>query len=188
MIKTQVVFEGKNHVVSFFEDDTINIVRQQISKSVDIHPDRLFILVGIELSRNFYTQDARNWEMLFNRLSMNGQPIEKEPFNAYCEMRSDKPVVQYSKMNKEEWMSKPDLLQRLYDPGGEFTEYRILGTEPDKAYALPFEFDSASSSRIPSAQYPVPEEGRLISSLYNPKKIQQFIAREYSDGEEGQKL
>jgi hypothetical protein len=185
MIKTQVVFEGKNHVVSFFEDDTINIVRQQISKSVDIHPDRLFILVGIELSRNFYTQDARNWEMLFNRISMNGQPIEKEPFNAYAQMRSDNPVVQYSKMDKDEWMSKPDLLRRLYDPGGEFTEYRILGTEPDKAYSLPFEFDSASSSRIPSSQYPVPEEGRLVSSLYNPKKIKQFIVREYSDGEEG---
>jgi hypothetical protein len=186
MIKTQVVFEGKNHAVSFFEDDTINIVRQQISKSIDIHPDRLFILVGIELSRNFYTQDSRNWEMLFNRLSMNGQPIEKEPFNAYCsQLRSDNPLVQYSKIDKDEWMSKPDLLQRLYDPGGEFTEYRIFGTEPDKAYCLPFEFDSASSSRIPSAQYPVPEEGRLVSSLYNPEKIQKFIVREYSDGEEG---
>jgi hypothetical protein len=47
MIKTSILFNDKKYPVDFFNDDTIEIVQQQISRSIDIHPDRLYILVGL---------------------------------------------------------------------------------------------------------------------------------------------
>ena len=38
MFKSVVDFNGETRNVSFFEDDTVGVVRQQIAKSVDIHP------------------------------------------------------------------------------------------------------------------------------------------------------
>jgi hypothetical protein len=186
MLKTPVIFKGKQYSASFFDDDTIDVVCQQISKVIDVHPARLLILVGLELNRNYYNQDERNWETLFQRLSMNGYPLEKEPFLSYCsEYRSDKPVVAYKKYTKDEWMSKPVSLQPLYDPGGEFIEYRIFGVESLNSYCLPFEFDSATSNRIPGAQYPIPDEGKIFISLYKPKFVRQFMVIEFEDGQEG---
>ena len=186
MFKTSAVFNGQQRPVSFFDDDTIDIVRQQIAKSVDIHHNRLFILVGVKLSTNYYLQDPRNWETLFNRLSMNGMPIEREPFHEYCSTLRVPPVnIAYKKIDKEEWMSKPAFLQGLYDPGGEFAEYRILGVETLKSYCLPLEFDMATAGRIPSAQYPIPEEGRLFLSFYDTKDVQGFIVREFEEGAGG---
>jgi len=117
---------------------------------------------------------------------MNDMPIEKEPFLSYCtEYRSDNPVVSFKKYTKDEWMSKPVSLQALYDPGGEYTEYRILGVDPIKSYCLPLEFDSATSNRIQGAQYPIPDEGKIFISLYKPKYVKQFMVVEFEDGQEG---
>jgi len=186
MLKTSLVFEGNKRSLTFFDDDTIDTIHQQISKVIEVHPARLFILVGIEFNRHYYTQDERNWEMLFQRISMNGYPLEREPFLSYCsEYRSDNPVVPYKKYSKDEWMSKPESLQPLYDPGGEFTEYRIFGVDVDKSYCLPFKFDSASSNRILGAQFPIPDDGKVFVSLYKPKYLKQFMAIEFQEGQEG---
>jgi hypothetical protein len=186
MYKTELVFNGKKRNVSFFNDDTIDIVRQQISKSIDIHPDRLFILVGVKLPRNYYKQDSRNWETLFYRLSLNGMPIMRETFNSYCsEYRIPNIQVEYGKLDIDEWMTYPDLLRDLYDPGGDFTEYRIFGVEPIKSYILPFEINPQIATRISSAQYPMPDNGKLFLSLYKPEDTRGFFIKEYEKGYEG---
>jgi len=186
MFKSVVDFNGQTRNISFFKDDTINVVRQQIAKVVDIHQDRLYILIEVRLDKDYYSGDSRNWETLFNRISLNGMPIEKESFYAYCESRGV--TIAYKKLDKEEWMNKPAFLQPLYDPGVSFKELRIFGVEPDKAYALPTKtFDTTTANRIPTAQYPIPEEGKLFVSLY-PKlsaKDSRFVVKEFEQGAEG---
>ena len=67
MFKSVVDFNGQTRNISFFKDDTINVVRQQISKVVDIHQDRLYVLIEIRLDKDYYSGDSRNWETLFNQ-------------------------------------------------------------------------------------------------------------------------
>jgi len=66
------VLSQERHTVSFFEDDSIETVREQLAKSANTHPDRMFVLVSIKLPKDYYTADPRNWENLFERLSYNG--------------------------------------------------------------------------------------------------------------------
>jgi hypothetical protein len=184
MFSRSVDFDERIREISFFNDDTINVVRQQIAKNLDIHHDRLFISIKIKLSKDYYLSDSRNWETLFNRISLNGMPIEAEPFHAYCKSRDVN--IQYKKLDREEWMDKPAFLQPLFDSASDFEELRIFGVEPNKSYCLPLKFDVATASRIPSAQYPIPEDGRLFLSLYpNIAKISGFVVKEYEEGLDG---
>uniref|UniRef100_A0A6C0F923 Uncharacterized protein n=1 Tax=viral metagenome TaxID=1070528 RepID=A0A6C0F923_9ZZZZ len=185
MFKSVVDFNGQSRNISFFSDDTINVVRQQIAKTVDIHQDRLFISLVLKLDKDYYSGDSRNWEALFNRISMNGLPIERDPFYAYCDSRDVK--ITYKKLDKEEWMAYPAFLQPLFDPGLSFDEPRIFGVEPDRAYTLPMKFDTAIANLIPTAQYPIPEEGRLFVSMYPNLKDtdSRFVVKEYETGAEG---
>jgi hypothetical protein len=59
MIKTKIknLLNSESYPIEFFVDDTIQVVRQQISKSVNIHPDRLFILIKCELTNYYYKLD-----------------------------------------------------------------------------------------------------------------------------------
>lgn len=183
MFKSVVDFKGNSSNISFFKDDTVNVVRQQIAKTVDIHQDRLFIMVALRLDAEYYSSDSRNWETLFNRISLNGMPIEKEAFHAYCESRGI--TVPYKKLDREDWMNKPAFLQPLFDPGSAFEELRIFGVEVEKAYALPFKIDTQTANKIPTAQYPIPEDGRLFVSLYPDLKISRFVVKVYEEGNEG---
>ena len=180
MFKSIVDFKGSRNI-SFFKDDTINVVRQQVAKIVDIHQDRLFINVALKLDKDYYS-DKRNWEILYNRIAMNGI-LEKDAFHAYCESRSM--VLSFKKFDKEEWMTYPSYLQPIYDPGTSFEEIRIFGVEPEKAYALPLKFDTNIATKIPTAQYPIPEEGRLFVSLYPNLNISRFVVKEFEQGLEG---
>ena len=179
MFRTRLVhgLSKEERSVAFFEDDSIQTVREQVSRSTDIHPDRLFILVGIRLSRNFYIRDARNWEGLFTRLSLNGYPIPAETFASYCkEYRSPVLAIQYREpIDKHTWMSYPIELKDIFEPVGDFVEYRILGVSPEKSYCLPWNVSSEMSFRIPSAQLPIPEPSRIVSSFYNIPKIQSLV-------------
>ena len=169
--------------VRFFKDDTIENIRQQIAKSVDIHHDRLYILIGVKVSRHYYKQDKRNWETLFHRISFNGLPIEKETFESYLsEYRIPKLSIQYQKIDKDEWMTYPDYLQELWDPSGEFTEFRIFGVDEIKSYTLPLNINLSISSKILAAQYPIPDNHKLFNSFYNDST--EFLIKEYEDGNE----
>ena len=75
------VLSKEKHTVSFFEDDSIETVREQVAKSANSHHDRMFVLVAMKLPKDYYTADPRNWEALFDRLSYNGRKIEKAVFD-----------------------------------------------------------------------------------------------------------
>jgi hypothetical protein len=176
MISSTIKFNEKKYPVSFYRDDTIDNVQKQISKSIDIHPDRLFILVGIKLPKSFYKQDPRNWERLFNRLSLDGTTIKEETFKMFCSTRNPSIIIDFKEMSKEEWM-QTDELQKIKYPEKDFIEYRILGVEALKSYCLPIEI-SQIAFKIPSAQYPIPEQQKLFLSFYENVEISDFIVKE----------
>ena len=69
MLKSEVQTSTGKFPVSFFEDDTILTVRQKIASVIDVHPDRLFILVNVKFGRNFYKNDPRNWEAYSDKVA-----------------------------------------------------------------------------------------------------------------------
>ena len=172
MFSTRIV--NMDRPVQFFEDDTVDIVRQHIGVAMDIHPDRLYILIGIELSRHYYTQDKRNWDLLFHRLSLDGRPIEREMLDSYCaDYRVPAVQVPFKNYDRDEWMTYPAELHDLWDPVGEFTEYWIFGVEDQRSFCLPLK-QSVISSRIISAETPIPDNSKLFMSFYQKEKVRGF--------------
>lgn len=182
MLKSEVIdFTNKTKFnFSYFEDDPIDVVRHQIANAMNTHPDRLFILVSLRFPNDYYQKDPRRWEKLFDRLSYDGKPIERIPFQEYqSNYRIPSASAGYSGYDKTEWMSKPKTLQELYEPTQEFTELRIFGVEEQYSYVLPFKYDGPLVSRIPSAKYPIPLVTTLLSTLYKPESITGFVAIPY---------
>jgi len=170
---------------AFFIDDSIDIVRQQIAKSVDSHPDRLLILIGVKLPKDYYKKNPQHWERLFERLSYNGQPVDKAPFQEYqLEYRFPNLSVPFQSYDREEWMSYPESLSQVFEADNEFIEYRILGVEELKSFIIPLNFDPIVS-KIPAARFPVPQTTMLLSSFFNPEQIERFLIRQYEDSAEG---
>ena len=185
MLPSTVKFNDKTLKVSFFEDDTIGVIRQNIGRVLDIHPDRLFIMIQLKLDKDYYRSDSRNWETLFDRISLNGNETVKESFYAYCKSRGIEPP-KFKKLSRSEWMAKPSFLQPLFDPGVSIEELRIFGVEVSKAYALPYEpFDMPTANIIPSAQQPIPEDDILFVSHYPDVTNSRFVVKEFEEGYQG---
>ena len=153
--------------ISFFPDDTVDTVRQYIGDAVNIHPDRLFVTVTLQRPRDYYTSDPRNWEALYQRLSYKSPAIRKTPFQIYqSQIRSPATAVAYEEYGPEEWRHPPAELSQIYAPTEEFTEHLIFGTEESLSYVLPYDYDTALTSKIPGAAYPLPQKTALMSTLY----------------------
>jgi hypothetical protein len=185
MLKGEIVdVSSKNkYTVSFFEDDSIETLRQKIGAAIDIHPDRLYILVGIKLPADYYTEDPRHWEALFERMAFNNEPIEKDIFSEYqLQYRTPTTSVAFQAFDKTEWMSKPESLESLLEPSAEFLEYRILGVEESKSFVLPLSNISTTLvSKIAAVNLPIPENTKLFSSFYDSKQFVRFLVRAYDE-------
>ena len=169
MFRTEVqnIVSKQRAYISFFPDDTIETVRTQISHIANTHPDRLFVVVGIQRPSKFYKDDPRHWEALFNRLSYGGKVTLQLPFQTYqTEYRSPPTSIPFEEYGIEEWMSYPDALATIHSPSDGFREYYILGTEEVKSYILPYQYDSGIVNKIPAAVYPIPQNTFLINSVY----------------------
>ena len=174
----------EKHTVSFFEDDSIQVLREQIAKSADSHPDRMFILVAVELPDDYY-KNPLHWEGLFARLSYNGKPLEKKPFTDYqLNYRFPNTNLPFKAYDRAEWMGYPPELKAFYEPSSKFIEYRILGVEEKKSFILPLDDDTSLINRISSANIPIPQTNVLVSSLYPSESIQRFICDFYTDERE----
>jgi hypothetical protein len=159
MLKGEVIdLSSKNkYNVSFFDDDSIDVVRQKVGAAIDIHPDRLHILVGLKLPADYYTRDPRHWEALFERLSYNNDPLEQDIFSEYqLQYRTPNTAIPFKAYDKAEWMSKPESLRSILEPASEFLEYRILGVEETRSYILPLSnLSTTLVSRITSVNLPI---------------------------------
>lgn len=185
MLKGEVIdLSSKNkYNVSFFDDDSIDTVRQKIGAATDIHPDRLYILVGIKLPADYYTRDPRHWEALFERLAYNNDPLEQEIFTEYqLQYRSPSTAIPFTAYDKAEWMSMPESLRPIFEPNSEFIEYRILGVEETKSYILSISNLSGTLvSRIAAVNLPIPDNTKLFTSFYEPDQFVRFLVRPYDE-------
>ena len=182
MLKSEVTdFATKQrYPISYFDDDTINVVRQRIAIALNTHPDRLFLLVSLKLDHDYYQKDPRRWEALFNRLSYNQQPITDVAFQEYVtNYRRPTLSLKASQYDKTDWLEKPEELEEIHSPTQPFSEYRIFGVEEQKSFILPFQFNSVLASRIPPANYPLPLVSSLFSTLYKSQQIESFLAIPY---------
>lgn len=191
MLKSEVLDFRTNttYKISYFDDDSIDIVRHNIAIAMNTHPDRLFILVSVQFKHDYYQKDPRRWEDLFDRLAYNGKSLEKEPFQEYqLQYRSPQTNIQYSAYDRTEWMSKPESLADFHSPTRDFTELRIFGVEDRKSYVLPVEFNPSLVSKIPAANLPQPILTNLVSTMYDPSAIVKFVAIPYDSGAENAEL
>lgn len=182
MLKSEVTdFSTKQrYPISFFEDDTINIIRQRIAIALNTHPDRLFILLSLKLDHDYYQKDPRRWEALFNRLSYNQQPITDVALQEYVtNYRTPAISLKATEYDKTDWISNVEELEEIYSPTQPFSEYRIFGVEEPQSYILPFQFNSVLASRIPPSKYPLPLVSTLFSTLYKNRQIESFLAIPY---------
>jgi len=182
MLKSEVTdfVTKQNYTISYFEDDTINVVRQQIAIAMNTHPDRLLILVSLKLDHDYYQKDPRRWEGLFNRLSYNQQPITDVALQEYVTNYRSPPISMISnQIDKTDWMDAVDEVEEIYSPTQPFSEYRIFGVEEPQSYILPFKFNSVLTSRIPAAKLPLPLVTTMFCSLYKPETVERFLAIPY---------
>jgi hypothetical protein len=167
--------------VNFFEDDTIETVRQQSAKSANSHPDRMFILASIKLPQDHYTNNIENWRDLFDRLSYNGEKLEKTLFDEYQRnYRFPNTTVRFEDYDKSQWMDFPESLIHIFAPDGVFSEYRTLGVDSDRSYILELSGEGVFAKRIPSAKLPDPQNSKLINSFYKMDDIDHFGYQTYN--------
>jgi hypothetical protein len=187
MLQRRVVkFDSKERFnVSFFEDDMIETVRQQIGITLDTHPNRLFILVGVKLPKDYYVKDPRRWEALFDRISYNGQPIQKDQFNEYQKQyRVPALSIPFESYNRTDWLSIPENLSKMFMPSEDFIEYRILGVTEARSYILPLTVKDQESSKIPSTTLPIAELKGLLYSFHSTDDITDFLIKSYTETDE----
>ena len=188
MLKGEVIdFSSKNkYTVSFFEDDSIDTVRQKIGIAMDMHPDRLYIMIGIKLPTDYYTEDPRHWEALFERISFNNEPITTDIFSEYqLQYRTPTTAVAFQAFDKTEWMSSPEVLKPIFEPLHEFLEYRILGVEEQRSYILPMSNVSTTLvSKIMPVNLPIPDNTKLFTTFYDSKQFVRFVVRPYDEAAE----
>ena len=154
--------------ISFFPDDSIDTVRQYIGDVANVHPDRLFITVTLQRPSTYFKDDPRRWEALFQRLSYLSGSILRAPFQVYqSQTRMPSTAVPYEDYGAEEWKHHPEDLMPIYAPAEDFKDQLIFGTSSEAlSYVLPYEYDTALTSKIPAAMYPIPDKTALVTTLY----------------------
>lgn len=191
MLKSEILdFRTKTiYNVSYFEDDTIDTVRHEIAAAMNTHPDRLFILVSLNLKSDYYQKDPRRWEDLFYRISYGGPKLLKKAFQEYqLQYRTPQTDIPFDSYDHTEWMLKPDSLSEFHSPTRDFSELRIFGVKDTTSYILPFEFDAPLVSKIPAAKLPQPLISSLVSTLYEPNQISRFVVIPYDSNAESSQI
>jgi hypothetical protein len=150
--------------VSFYEDDTIDTVRQLVGLHVNTHPDRLFLEVKANLPKEYYATNPLHWTNLFLRLSLDGRRIPQDRMRIYLnETRVGTGLVERD-VTKEEWENREEFLQPLYDPPTDFDEWRILGVDEVHSFVLPL--PPRDIPDLQTASRPLPQIQSLYETLH----------------------
>ena len=174
-----VSISGSLQSVTFFEDDTIETVRQTIALAVNSHPDRLFLEVKALLPKDYYATNPKNWTDLFLRLSFDGLTIPSANLKVYIDQIRPGSGVPARDITKDEWEGSPEDLRPIFDPDTDFVEWRILGVEDVKSFCLPLPPQDLPQLRASSR--PVPQPQSLFETLH-PYEVSEFRATQVPDG------
>ena len=148
--------------VSFFEDDTLDVVRQHIALAVNSYPPRLYVEARVSLPEDYYT-DPRHWEALFLRVSLNGSRVDKDLFKVYVEQVRGLVAVIEPPATREDWMAHPSVLEPLFAPGAAFLEWRTFGVPDERCVVLPL---PPKDINIPATRIPVLNGQSLFETIY----------------------
>ena len=159
--------------MTFFEDDTLETVRQRVAIAVNSHPDRLFIEVHVHLPEEHY-EDPRHWDALFMRLSPDGVRLDLTLFKDYLEHKRPGTGVKESMFSREDWNSKPDALKDLWSPGAGFSEWRVFGVPGEKSFVMPL--PPKDLPALPATRIPIGNMQLLFETLYD--SVSDFRATE----------
>lgn len=161
--------------VSFFRDDTIDVVRQHVALAMNSHPDRLFVEVKVKLPKNYYGTNPKNWMDLFFRLAYNQTRITADAMRVYTTQILSGVTIPVREYTKEDWEDRIDELRPLLDPERDFTEWRILGAEKSLVMPLP-------PAPIPdyAGVAPLPKLQSLFETLH-PQEVVQFRVTEITE-------
>lgn len=166
-----VPIAGTLKSVSFFEDDTIETVRQLIALAMGSHPDRLFLEVKGVFPKETYATSPKAWTDLFLRMSYDGKRVSKDVLKTYGEQTRVGTAVPPTDVSQEDWESHAESLQPLFNPSKDFEEWRILGVPEVQSFVLPLpprDLRELPASRIPIAQ------GQSLFETLHPYDVSEF--------------
>lgn len=123
--------------VSFFKDDTIDVVRQHVALAVGSHPDRLFIEVKCKLPKDYYGSNSKNWMELFFRLAYNRARVTAETARVYATQVLSGVSIPAKEYSEFDWEERVDDLNPLLDSERDFYEWRILGVDSALSLVMP---------------------------------------------------
>ena len=160
-----VPISGTVNSVTFFEDDTIETVRQSVALAVNSHPDRLFIEVKASLPKEYYATNPKNWTDLFLRLSFDGMRIPAANLKTYVTQTRPNAGVAAQDVTRDQWEDHADFLKPIYDPETDFDEWRVLGVEDAKSFCLPL--PPTDLPQLSAASRPVPQTQSLFETFHS---------------------
>lgn len=149
--------------VRFYEDDTIDTVRQLIALHVNSHPDRLFIEVNASLPKEHYMNPI-HWTNLFLRLSLDRKSIPQDRMRVYLDQKRLGTGVSPRNITLEEWEDRPEDLRPLFDPPTDFQEWRILGVDEVHSFVMPL--PPQDIANLPASVRPLPQTQSLYETLH----------------------
>lgn len=159
-----VPISGTLQSVTFFEDDTIETVRQLTALAAGSHPDRLFIEVKATLPKEYYATNPLHWTNLFLRLSLDGQRITSERLKTYLTQIRVGTGVTERDVTRDEWENHEEFLQSIYDPSTDFDEWRILGVDEVHSFVMPL--PPKEIPGLQAASRPIPQTQSLYETLH----------------------
>lgn len=164
---------GRSVNVSFFDDDTIDVLRSKIGVAVGIHPDSLRIYVATELPGDYYEADPRKRASLFLRMSVTGKAIPATTLKAYNSSRDVPLAFPEGAIEQAQWS---DLSLNVEAP---FQELRILGVPEELSWVFPLDNATEPPVLPQPAQAPFPEGRRIFKGLHPSAKA--FTVIPYAD-------
>ncbi len=174
-VMNTVPISGTQRSVSYYADDSIEIVRQLIALEVESHPDRLFVEVNTTLPADYYS-NPQHWMELFFRLSYDGQTITEDALKTYVTQTRMGTGFVPRAISKEEWERQSEL-ELLFKNDADFSEWRVLGVPDEQSIVLPLPPRDVS---LRASQIPVPRPQRLMEALH-PYPITEIRATEVQE-------
>lgn len=171
---------GTASSVSFFDDDTIDTVRQQVALATRSHPDRLFIEARTVLPKDYYSTNPKHWMELFFRLSYDGKTIKSDTMTTYTTQTRLNTNVRGRDITKEEWETQPlpEDLHSLMNPDSNFDEWCIFGVTEGRSFVMPL--PPRDLVELKPANIPLPKVQSLFESVH-PYEITELRATEIAD-------
>lgn len=158
---------GTMKSVSFYEDDTIETIRNLIGLELNVHPDRLFLEIRQSFPQDYYSSNPKHWSELFFRMSYDGKTITPDVLKTYLtQIRLNTGLVE-KQVTKEEWEAHDEYLQPIYNPDSDFDEWRVFGVETPFVMPLP-----PKDLPMSGTQIPVPNVRSLFETLYKTDTIE----------------